>query len=124
MSHIILTRIVLTQCVVQSAGPHVKPRIVDVTELVCIKPIRSEEHREEENDVWVRTESLPKTEDLGLPSWVLHHDYPTAIAAYDMFGINECPGEACAEERENHETDICTIRNCCFSSVAGVKVER
>ena len=112
------------QRVVQCASPHIEARKVDVVELVCIEPVRREEHWKKENDIWICTESLPKTQDLRLPCWVLHHDNSGTIAAYDVLGIDKCPRKACADERQNHETDICAIRNgCCSGSILGVEVE-
>jgi hypothetical protein len=113
------------QRIVECARPHIETCIVDVVELVCVKPIRGEEHRKEENNVGIRTESLPKTENLGLPGWMFHHDDSGAVAAYNVFGVEKCPGEAGAEKCEDYEADIRSVGDSCwFDGVSCIKVQR
>jgi hypothetical protein len=97
------------QRVIQRARALIEPREIDVVELVRVKPIRGKEHREQKDDVRVAPESFPETEDLGFPGGVLHEDDAGAVAAHDVFGVDECPGETGAEESEDQERDVCRV---------------
>ena len=53
--------------VVQRPSLDVKQHGVVIAELPGVKVVAGEEHREEEDDEWVRSERYPETSELGFP---------------------------------------------------------
>ena len=100
------------QDAVERPGASVKLHEVDVVEVVGIEPIGGEEHWEEQDYVWIREKSLPKTEQFGLPCWVLHENDFAPVAANDVVGPSKSQCEQRAAERQDEEADICAIIDC------------
>ena len=96
---------------VEGAGADVELGRVEVVELVGVEPVAGEEHGKEEDDPGVGPEDLVQADDLALPGRVLHEDDVGAVAADDVAGVDEGPGEAGADEGEDHEADVGSVRD-------------
>jgi hypothetical protein len=56
-----------------------------------------------------RSRGFPRAPGFRSSRWVLHEDDAGAVAAHDVFGVDECPGETGAEESEDEEGDVCGV---------------
>ena len=97
------------QNTIQRPGADVELGGVDFVELVGVEPVRGEEHREEEDDVWIGEEGLPQAEQLALPCWILHENDLGAVAADDLVTLNERERKKRAAERQDKKTDISSV---------------
>lgn len=98
--------------VVQGLGAGVEVSTVDTVLLVGCEPIGGPEHGEQENDHGFVSNGLPKTNELGLPTWVFHQNDLGSIGADNIIGVAEKQGEACPEEHKNDEGNVSAVPNC------------
>jgi hypothetical protein len=58
------------------------------------------------------SDGFPKTNELRLPTGVLHQNDLGSIRTNDILGVAKKKGEACSEEHENNEGNVSAVSDC------------
>ena len=94
---------------IQGLGASVEISCINGVLLVCIEPIRREEHGEKENNIGVEFDGIPKADQLRFPGRVLLHDNPGSITADNFGSVAKHEGKHSTKCHKNNEGNIGTI---------------
>jgi len=97
--------------IVQGLGAGIKVGTVDAILLVGSEPVGGPEHREQENNERLVSQSLPKADELRLPAGMLHQNNLGSIRTDDILGVAQKKGNACSEKHKDNEGNVGTIAN-------------
>lgn len=97
--------------VVESTGTSVEDGSVQTVLLICVEPVGSPKHWEEENDEGFVGDGLVEAFEFGYPGWVFHEDYFGTIWSDNVIGVAEKESDTCTDEHEDDECDISAIVN-------------